>query len=55
MLLFQRKLGLPTGTQERRTFEGMNFQFRERKKQMFQFREHLFDSEKERICKFGTI
>ena len=37
-----------------RTFEEMNFQFAEQKEHMFQFREHVSDSEKEKICKFGT-
>ena len=37
-----------------RTFEGMNFQFREHKEHMFQFREHAPDSEKERLCKLGS-
>ena len=37
-----------------RTFEEMNFQFREQKEHMFQFREHVPHSEKEKIDKFGT-
>ena len=32
----------------------MNFQFREQKEHMFQFREHVPHSEKENIDKFGT-
>ena len=31
----------------------MNFQFREQKEHMFQFREHVPHSEKEKIDKFG--
>ena len=37
-----------------RTFEEMHFQFREQEEHMFQFQEHVLDSEKEKICKFGT-
>ena len=53
MLSIRQKLGFPTETLKQ-NFLGNEFSISGTQETHFQFREHVPDSEKERLYKFGT-